>query len=137
LGSLLEHISLIEWENVLLIIGLVFPARHRLAPVNVEPKYHILANPGSLPAPKENDIRVVFAETVNQDQIEQLVLAVGAQIVDGPSSVGVYTLRIAFGDGAGHNILAAVERLRRHPRVLFAEPALPIARGDPSAAGRW
>lgn len=135
-GSLPRRAAIALSLPLLLIIGLVLPARHWLAPVNVEPKYHTLANPGSLPGPKENDIRVVFAETVNQEQIEQLVLAVGAQIVDGPSSVGAYTLRIAFGDSAGHDVLAAVEWLRRDPRVQFAEPALPSARGNPGAESR-
>ncbi|MGH8592913.1 MAG: zf-HC2 domain-containing protein [Gammaproteobacteria bacterium] len=129
-GSLPRRAAIALSLPVLLIIGLVLSARLWLAPVNVEPKYHTLANPGSLPAPKENEIRVVFAETVNQEQIEQLVLAVDAQIVDGPSSVGAYTLRV------GHNLSAAVERLRRDPRVLFAEPALPIARANPSADSR-
>ncbi len=136
IGSLPRRAAIALSLFLLLIIGLVLPARHRIAPVNVEPKYHTLADPGSLPAPKENDIRVVFAETVNQQQIGQLVLALGAQIVGGPSSVGAYTLRIAFGDSADHNIHAAVERLRRHPGVLFAEPALPIAGGNPSADTR-
>ncbi len=121
--------------SLLLLIGLVFPPWQWLASVNNEPKYHTLAD-SDLSAARKNDIRVVFAETVEQEQIRQLLLAVRAQIIEGPSSVGAYTLRIAPGEGAGRDTVAALERLRRDPGVLLAEPTLPIAAGSPSADSR-
>ncbi|MGH9962779.1 MAG: hypothetical protein ACREBC_37630 [Pyrinomonadaceae bacterium] len=97
------------------------------------PKYHTLAQSQRLPAAGEHDIRVVFAGTMDQKQIQDLLLAVRAEIVDGPSSIGVYTIRIGSDNGARPDILAVLERLRHHPSVLFAEPALPLPRANREA----
>jgi hypothetical protein len=64
---------------------------------------------------------------MDQEQIKQLLISLQGQIVGGPSSVGAYTVRIASGDHSHQAVLAALDRLRHHPGVLFAEPAQPVA----------
>ena len=112
---------------LLLFIGLLTPlARLWLAPMSREPQYHTLADPHSVPAAGRNDIRIVFAEMMVEEQIQQLLLPVHGQIVEGPSAIGAYTIRIDAGDHADE-VLSALDWLRHHPRVLFAELARPVA----------
>jgi hypothetical protein len=112
---------------LLLFIGLAPVAKLWLASVSKEPQYHTLADPNSESSAGKHDIRVIFAKTMEQEQIKQLLISLHAQIVDGPSSGGSYTVRIASGEHSDREVLTALDRLRHHPSVLFAEPAQPVA----------
>lgn len=88
--------------------------------VQPTPPYRTLANPGSYPKPSGHDLRVIFRASAQRDQVAALIAQVGGTLQAGPSAAGIYTIRVA--DGAA--VATAVEALRRHPGVLFAEPTL-------------
>jgi hypothetical protein len=131
-AGLLLRRTLIALPLLFLLIGLAPIAKHWLAPMSKEPRYHTLADPSSAPSRGRNDIRIVLAKTIDQEQIKQLLVSLHARIVDGPNSVGAYTIRIASGNRSTQAVLTALERLRHHPDVLFAEPTQPMAmpKGD-------
>lgn len=60
-------------------------------------------------------LRVRFADDLTASALQQLLRAVDAAVVDGPSDHGVYTLSAKAPD-------AALQQLRLHPAVLLAEP---------------
>ena len=88
-----------------------------------EPQYHTLASPNSVPAAGSTDIQVVFAKTLTQEQIQQMLHALPAEIVAGPSASGAYTIRIATRDRSNQEMLAMLVRLSQQPGVLRVEPA--------------
>jgi hypothetical protein len=98
------------------------------------PGFHTVADSGSLDRFARNDLRVIFAEQATGQEIGRLVSAIQGRIVDGPSPIGLYTVRLAAGGDGGEPGLARVlARLRGSPSVLFAEPAL--ARPSPAGGG--
>jgi hypothetical protein len=112
--------------SLLLMIGLALAARSWLMSLFETPKYYTLAQHNSLSAVGPHDIRVVFVKTADQQQIEQLLRAVRGEVVEGSSSIGVYTVRIGSDNGSSPDLRAVLERLRDHPSVLLAEPGWPI-----------
>jgi len=62
-------------------------------------------------------LRVVFAPDVAVSDVEALLLAGGAHIVDGPSKVGAFAIDVPADESSGW-----LERLRTDDRVRFAEP---------------
>ena len=62
-------------------------------------------------------IRIVFGETTTERQLREIVQSVEAQIVDGPSPVGAYTIRIK----EVLNVASVIEHLRGDPSVRLAE----------------
>ena len=124
-GALLPQRAWIAVSLLVLLLALAPAARFWLSSLSREPQYHTLANPNSVPAAGSNEIRVVFAKTIDQEQIRQLLLSLHAEIVAGPSSSGAYTVRIATNDRSNKEMLAALVRLYHHPGVLLAEPAEP------------
>lgn len=69
-----------------------------------------------------NEIRVVFAENVDQAQKNKILERVHGEIIDNPTAQGVYTVRLN-NPIATKNPLDAVELLRKDNNVIFAEPA--------------
>lgn len=63
-------------------------------------------------------IRIVFADGVTLNEVNEIVRSIDAQIVAGPSEVGVYTLGLS-----AELVENALERLRADRRIVFAEPA--------------
>ena len=63
-------------------------------------------------------LRIVFADTTTERQLREILQSVEARIVDGPSPVGAYALRIT----ETQNLVSVVERLRARPSVHLAEP---------------
>ena len=64
------------------------------------------------------DLQIVFADTTTERQLREILQSVEARIVDGPSPVGAYTLRITD----TQDQVSVVERLRAAPSVRLAEP---------------
>jgi hypothetical protein len=65
--------------------------------------------------------RIVFKQDVTERQLRELLLAVDAELIDGPTPRGTYTIampRVLRTD----DVRAAVERLRESRRVIFVEP---------------
>lgn len=69
-----------------------------------------------------NEIRVVFAENIDQQQKNTILDRVHGQIIDNPTAQGVYTIRLNR-DIAAKHLLDVVELLRKDNNVIFAEPA--------------
>lgn len=74
-------------------------------------------------------LRLVFAEDAALSDVRWLLIETGARLVDGPSPFGVYTVELTAGGeraASGERRRTAtetLEALRRHPAVVFAEPA--------------
>jgi anti-sigma factor RsiW len=60
-------------------------------------------------------LRVRFSDVLQPLELQQLLRAVGADIVNGPSEHGVYTL-------SAKTPATVLQQLRLHPGVLLAEP---------------
>lgn len=73
---------------------------------------------GATPAGAGPRLRVVFAPTTTVVEVLTLTRSVSAQIVAGPSALGVYTLEL----GAGQTAEAAIKTLRGDTHVVLAEP---------------
>lgn len=69
-----------------------------------------------------NEIRVVFAENVDQQQKNELIGRINGIFIDNPTAQGVYTIRLAK-DIAINKLLDIVELLRKDNNVVFAEPS--------------
>jgi hypothetical protein len=69
-----------------------------------------------------NEIRVVFAENIDQQQKDTILERVHGQIIDDPTAQGVYTVRLER-DIAANHLLDVVDLLRKDSKVIFAEPA--------------
>jgi anti-sigma factor RsiW len=78
--------------------------------------YRTLSNPLHI-APAGPVVVVVFHADRSEHEIRSALLAVNGRIVDGPSSVGAYTVQLPAGD-----LQAALSALRSDPGVAFAEP---------------
>lgn len=85
-------------------------------------EYRTLANP-SAGESLHNRIRIVFANQPDPEQIESILNNVSGHIINGPSQNGVYEVQIGYGQPDLQNISDAIARLRKNPRVVFAEPA--------------
>ena len=74
-------------------------------------------------AANANEIRVVFAENVGQQQKAQILQRVHGQFIgDNPTAQGVYTVRLES-DIAAKHLIDVVDLLRKDSNVIFAEPA--------------
>lgn len=90
-----------------------------------EPGYEALSGPRAETAGPFVTITVDFREGATVKEVRELLTAVGANIVSGPSSVGSYDIRIPVPpDSDGREVSrAALERLRsRQDLVELAEP---------------
>jgi hypothetical protein len=65
-------------------------------------------------------INVVFADNATQKQIRELLVSIEAQISNGPTSVGLYTIHVP-GDEEHAN--AIIDKLKKSALILLAEPA--------------
>ncbi len=86
------------------------------------PRFATLTAPASAPAGPV--IRVVFQDDVTIGELNQIVRALGAHIVAGPNSAGVYTLQLAGEQRTSAELEQVAAQLRRDERVMFSEPAV-------------
>jgi hypothetical protein len=108
-GALVAQFSLV----LLLASALAVP----LLPGRSAPSlYHTLGDAPPV-AFSRRALVVVFRGERSEQEIRRLLLRVEARIVDGPSSVGAYTVEVP--DGRQR---AALALLRTDPAVAFAEP---------------
>jgi hypothetical protein len=75
--------------------------------------------PGS--SAQAGDLRVVFSANMTEQELRELLMRVDAHIVDGPSPMGVYTLRLTSATSAEDRTPIALETLRMSPHVALAE----------------
>jgi hypothetical protein len=78
--------------------------------------YTTLAEPA--PVPRSPALRVLFAPELPVGELPALLGRIGAEIANGPSESGVYTLVL----GLGRSPEAALATLRSDARIRFAEP---------------
>ena len=79
------------------------------------------------------DVQVIFAPGTSNDTIERLLRSIPATIVDGPTGVGVYTLKLPE-LSADADFQAAIVALRARQEVAFAEAAHPLSIPGPGKA---
>lgn len=70
-----------------------------------------------------NQVRVVFAKHLADKDVEGLLKKIHATKVDGPNSVGAYTLSFTA-DDQQNNLTESVALLRSQEGVILAEPVL-------------
>ena len=77
-------------------------------------------------------LRLIFSDGAREQELRQLLLDHDATIVDGPNSMGAYTVRWPSLDEA------SLDALRRRPELKFVEPVAvepvalePVAGDDP------
>ena len=101
---------------VILVILLVAPDSSRIAD---DPQLFRTLSDGQETATSDAGLlRIVFADTTTERQLREIVQSVEARIVDGPSRVGAYTIRIT----ETRDVASVVERLRADPSIRLAEP---------------
>jgi hypothetical protein len=86
------------------------------------PRYTTLTSP--TPLIRGPVLRVVFAESVTLDEVNEILRSIDAQIIAGPSEAGVYTLALPVHAAGTGPIADALARLRSDDRILFSESAL-------------
>jgi hypothetical protein len=69
-----------------------------------------------------NDIRVVFAENIDEAEKHKILERVHGQIIGSPTTQGVYSIRLDR-KIATKDVLEVVALLRKDKDVIFAEPA--------------
>ena len=79
--------------------------------------------PATFSSARENDIRVIFSETLSPAGRQQLLARINGRIVEESDSNGVRLIRI---DNAGSllNMTKVLAYLNKHPQVVFVEPAV-------------
>jgi hypothetical protein len=102
--------------------------------VEIELKHHndfrTLSSDKGQKANNAKEIRVVFAETTNQQQRNAIVARIHGQVIDKRTEQGVYTVRLKSNVATKH-LLEAVESLRKDSKVIFAEPAYALLSSTP------
>jgi hypothetical protein len=78
--------------------------------------YQTLARGGEGAAGARPEIRVAFAEDMTERELRALLASVEGALVGGPSTLGIYTIRV-------ESPSAALETLRAHAKVRLAEPS--------------
>lgn len=69
------------------------------------------------------ELRVVFSKSISSSDIDDILGKINGQRVDGPNSVGAYTIRLDSATGSP-DIGAAIGFLRSQQVVMLAEPVL-------------
>lgn len=72
---------------------------------------------------------LVFYDNITERQLRALLLSVGADLIEGPTAGGVYTIAFAHAD-TPQAVDAALSELRHSRRVVYAEPLLPTSVAD-------
>jgi hypothetical protein len=102
-------------------VGLALGPRLLRSPAPIGAPYTTLST-GSQPYGVRERVRVVFKPGVPLAELGELLRAIDAHIVDGPTDANVYTLGFAQAPLARARLEARIARLRASPEVIFAEP---------------
>jgi hypothetical protein len=86
------------------------------------PRFTTLTSPGTLV--RGSVLRVVFADNVTLDEVNEILRSIDAQVVAGPSEAGVYTLGLSSRTALDEHVADALAQLRSDTRVLFSESAV-------------
>lgn len=91
-----------------------------------EPRFETFSTPAPAASATAGHLRLVFAETIAEKDMRQLLWSIGGTLVQGPDNAGVYT--IALQDPA--TLASVLEKLERHSGVKWAQPAARAAGPD-------
>ncbi len=135
-GTLGGTPAAVRWAlaaQLALLLGAgVLLGRDRPAPSSQS--FHTLAD-AVAPAATGPELRIVFREDATEGEIRDLLLPLEAEIVAGPSPLGVYTL--ALPAGADREPLPVVlAHLRVQDAVRFVEAVAPMLPGTESPVGK-
>lgn len=98
------------------------PLALKYLPLSATGDYYTLASAKPDPKPA-GQIRVVFAKQMSMQQIDDVLNGIHALRLDGPNSVGAYTVKLAAGD-QDRELAGALALLRGRQDVILAEPIL-------------
>jgi hypothetical protein len=116
----ISHPALAMAAAVLLSVTLLLP--HNSADnIQLSNNFKTLSN-GQQETTNINEIRVVFAENINQKQKGAILERIHGILIDNPTAQGVYTVRLDK-DIATKKLLDTVALLRKDNNVIFAEPS--------------
>jgi hypothetical protein len=119
--SVLRHPALAMAAALLLSVALLMP-RHVENDAQLANNFRTLSDAKPESAMNSNEIRVVFAENVDQAQKDKILARINGQVIDNPTAQGVYTVRLNS-KVAVNEPLDVVALLRKDRNVIFAEPA--------------
>ena len=105
------------WAGLLLVLAL--GTGWMLRPGPEAALFRVLSDEAPATSPDAAQLRVVFAPETPELRLREILLSVGAELADGPSPTGVYTLRLPSAQGVAQDELA---RLRSLPEIRFLEP---------------
>jgi hypothetical protein len=74
-----------------------------------------------------NDIRIVFTSTLTADQRREILAPFDGLIVDGPNSLGAYSVRLQAVEPNPEALQKALDALRRQSAVRLAESIAPVS----------
>jgi hypothetical protein len=95
-------------------------------------EFHTLSSTKNI-ATRNNEIRVVFADDITPQQINQILAFIQGKIVTGPTPQGVFNVQI--GESKKADITKAIALLRKNSQVIFAEPAFAVLSSDKQDPG--
>jgi anti-sigma factor RsiW len=104
-----------------LVVLLVAVSAWQLA-LSANSPYHTLASGTQEPGRGQAKIHVVFNENTTEREIRTLLEQLGGRIVDGPSTVGAYTVQVPVPAAAADRVASVLGSLRADPKVRLAEP---------------
>jgi Putative zinc-finger len=98
----------------LLAAVMVLPGRFTTDQIGA---FETLSNPETPAPPSGQMLHVIFSDDITAKELSELLLQTKAQIRQGPSEVGAYTVELPSGDAA-----QAQAALRAHPKVKLVLP---------------
>ena len=84
--------------------------------------YRTLAGASAHVGGRQALVRVVLSDDATEREIRALLESVEGRIVDGPSSIGAYTVELPVPSSAADRLAPLLGVLRAHARVRLAEP---------------
>ena len=85
------------------------------------PTYETLSEPGPQSTSERARLSVAFREGTMESAVRDLLLKLGARVVDGPSASGRYTVELPIPPAAAGPGSAVLTRLKSDPRVSHVE----------------
>ncbi len=88
-------------------------------PYLAQPGFETLSNASPAVNHDLPRLHIVFSHDITEQEIRALLLKSGAQLISGPSTLGVYTLQLAVQDK--NTVQQTVTELRTAPKIKFVE----------------
>jgi hypothetical protein len=122
-----QRLPRLAWAATFLLAGALASS---LAYLGMSPAYRVHSD---APAPRAQILHIAFARDLTIGEVEQLLRAAHAQVVEGPGGTGIFGVTPLSPDTSGdarQPLQRLAAQLRGDPRVRWVEP-LPAASGAP------